>query len=64
MIDEFRDNVFAYLDATIERWCTLKPHNSLDIALDISGPDDAFEGANIDHLHSIVSEWCYDNLDD
>jgi hypothetical protein len=63
MDDDFRDRVFGYLDATLERWLTLKPHNSLDIALDISGPDDPFEGANIEHLSLIVGEWCELNLE-
>ena len=56
-MDEFRDRVFAYLDATIIRWATFDSRHSVDIALDLSGQDDPFEGANVDHLASIVGEW-------
>ncbi len=55
MEDQFRDRVFSFLDATTERWANVR--HSLDIALDISGEDDPFEGANVDHLSSIVGEW-------
>lgn len=56
-MDEFRDRVFAYLNATAERWATLDARHSVDVALDLNGQDDPFEGANVDHLASIVNEW-------
>jgi hypothetical protein len=55
-MDEFRDRVFSYLNATLERWATLKPHNATDIALDICGPDDAVDLQTIP-LH-LRCAWC------
>jgi hypothetical protein len=57
MNDEFHDRVFDFLDATSARWVTLDARHAEDVALDISGPDDPFEGANIEHLSLIVGEW-------
>jgi hypothetical protein len=56
-MDRFRDRVFAYLDATNSRWATLNACHAVDVALDISGQDDPFEGADINHLISVVNEW-------
>lgn len=56
-MDEYRDRVFAWMDATLLRWATLDARHSLDVALDISGEDDPFEGANVDHLRMIINEW-------
>ena len=58
MIDEFRERVFAYLDATVLRWATtLDARHAVDVALDISGQDDPFEGANVELLSMIVMDW-------
>ena len=58
-MDRLRDRVFAYLDATASRWATFSSDDSFGVALDLSDQDGPFEGANIDHLNSIVNEWFY-----
>lgn len=53
--DEFRDRVFAYLDATAARWKALDA--AFDIAFDISEPGEPFDGSNIELLAIFVGDW-------